>query len=337
MSGTATTAGNTKGAKGNGVGPFTGAAFLVAVFLLAACAPVPTTAGERTALTPVRLQPGERLRVVATTTIVGDVVAQVGGDEIELTVLLRAGVDPHTYEPRPSDLAAISEAHVVFINGLGLEAFLEETLRSVGQDRPVVSVSEGIPVLRHPTRPDQPDPHVWFDVRNVMIWVDNIEAALSALDPAHADAYAANAAAYRQRLEELDSWIIEQVATVPEGRRKLVTNHPALGYFADRYGFEQVGAIYPASPSAEPSAQDIARLEEAILQYDVPAIFAEGTVNPVLAEQIARDTGVAVVSLYTGSLGGPGSGAEDYIALMRYDVEAIVAALGGAGQLEGKE
>ena len=331
MSETTTTAENTRSAKGNRVSPFAPFALFAAVFLLTTCAPGPTTAAEKTALTPVPLEPGERLRVVATTTIVGDVVAQVGGEAIELTVLLRPGVDPHTYRPRPTDLAAITEAHVVFINGLGLEAFLEETLRSVGGDRPVISVSEGITPRRHPQRPDQPDPHVWFDVRNVMIWVDNIEATLSALDPAHADTYAANAAAYRQQLEALDAWILQRVATVPEENRKLVTNHPAFGYFADRYGFEQVGAVYPVSPSAEPSAQDIARLEEAIRQYGVPAVFTENTVNPALAEQVARDTGGVVVPLYTGSLGGPGSGVEDYIALMEYNVEAIVDALGGNG------
>ena len=298
--------------------------------LLAACAPAPAT--EEAALTPVPLEPGERLRVVATTTIVGDVVARVGGEAIELTVLLRPGADPHTYQPRPSDLAAVAEAHVLFINGLGLEAFLEEMLANAGGNRPVVSLSEGITPRQHPRQTGQPDPHVWFDVQNVMVWVENVEAALSALDPAHAETYSTNAAAYRQELETLDQWIVQQVATVPEENRKLVTNHPAFGYFADRYGFQQVGTVYPVSPSAEPSAQDIARLEEAIRQYDVPAVFTENTVNPALAEQVARDTGVALVPLYTGSLGGPGSGVESYVALMEYDVRAIVQALGGGAQ-----
>ncbi|HEY75917.1 MAG TPA: zinc ABC transporter substrate-binding protein [Thermoflexia bacterium] len=301
---------------------------LVTVYLLAACTSAPTATAEPT-LTPVPLAEGERLRVVATTTVVGDVVAQVGGEAIDLTVLLQPGEDPHSYHPRPSDLTAVAEAHVLFVNGLGLEAFLDETLRNAGGDRPVVSVSEGITPRRHPRNPDQPDSHVWFDVRNVMVWVDNIEAALSTLDPANADLYGANAAAYREELEALDEWIVEQVATVPEENRKLVTNHPAFGYFADRYGFEQVGTVYPVSPSAEPSAQDIAQLEEAIRQYGVPAVFAENTVNPALAQQVAQDTGVALVPLYTGSLGGPGSGVESYIDLMRYDVEAIVSALRG--------
>ncbi|HIE39545.1 MAG TPA: zinc ABC transporter substrate-binding protein [Anaerolineales bacterium] len=305
------------------------AAFAVQTLLATACTPARTPRAEEAALTPVPLAAGERLRVAATTTIVGDVVAQVGRDAVELTVLLRPGVEPHTYQPRPSDLAAVADAHVLFVNGLGLETFLEEMLENVGGDRPVVSVSAGIQPRQHPRQAGQSDPHVWFDVRNVMTWVESIEAALSALDPAHADTYAVNAADYRQELETLDRWIVEQVATVPEENRRLVTNHPAFGYFADRYGFQQVGTVYPVSPSAEPSAQDIAQLEEAILRQGVPAVFAENTVNPVLARQVAQDTGVALVPLYTGSLGEPGSGVESYIALMEYDVRAIVEALGG--------
>ncbi len=309
----------------------------VVLFLLTMCTPGPAAPAEEVALTPVPLGQGERLRVVATTTIVGDVVARVGGEAIELTVLLQPGADPHTYQPRPSDLAAVAEAHVLFVNGLGLEETLERTLHNVGGNVPLVSVSTGIhprmlEAHTHAGEEDHEegaDPHVWFDVRNVMVWVENIRQALSALDPAHAESYGANAAAYRAELEALDRWIVEQVATVPEGNRKLVTNHPAFGYFADRYGFLQIGAVYPVSPSAEPSAQDIARLEEAIRQYGVPAVFTENTVNPALAGQVARDTGVALVQLYTGSLGGPGSGVESYVELMKYDVRAIVEALGG--------
>jgi ABC-type Zn uptake system ZnuABC Zn-binding protein ZnuA len=170
-------------------------------------------------------------------------------------------------------------------------------------------------------------PHVWFDVNNVIQWVGIIQDTLSTLDPMNAEVYASNAAAYTRELEELDAWIVAEVAPIPAERRKLVTNHLAFDYFARRYGFQQVGAIYPISPSSEPSARDIAALEDAIRSYGVPAVFTETTVNDRLADQVAQDTGIQLVQLYTGSLGGPGSGAESYVDMMRYDVTAIAEAL----------
>lgn len=295
---------------------------------------------EMPALSPITLGEGEKLKVVATTNIVGDVVSMVGGDRIELTTLMGIGVDPHTYVPAPSDIAAIHDAHVVFANGAGLEADLEEVFESAGGDATEIRVSEGLEFRPVPDEHGHDeaeaedehdhgdaDPHVWFSVPNVIHWVENVEHALSALDPANAEVYAANAEAYVVELEALDAWVLEQVTSIPEANRKFVTNHPAFGYFADRYGLEQVGAVYPVSPSSEPSAQDIAALEEAIREFGVPAVFTESTVNPKLAEQVAKDTDVKLVPLYTGSLGGSGSGVESYITLIRYDVNAIVVAL----------
>ncbi len=297
-------------------------------------------------LEAVSLGTGEKLKVVATTNIVGDVVRSVGGERIDLTVLMGIGVDPHTYVPTPADTVAIHDAHVVFANGAGLEANLEEMLENAGGEAVHVHVSHGLDFRPPPGGHEHEeeaahseaagedghdhrdvDPHVWFSVPNAIHWVENIEQALRALDPANAETYEKNAHEYIHELEELDAWIQEQVAQIPEANRKLVTNHPAFGYFADRYGLEQVGAIYPVNPSSEPSAQDIAALEDAIREYGVPAVFAESTVNPSLAEQVAGDTGVKLVPLYTGSLSGPGGGAETYILLMRYDVNAIVEAL----------
>jgi ABC-type Zn uptake system ZnuABC Zn-binding protein ZnuA len=282
-------------------------------------------------LEPIPREGGEKLKVVATTNIVGDVVSRVGGDLIDLTTLMGAGVDPHSYVPTPAHIAAIHDAHVVFANGAGLEENLEETLESAGGSAVEVPVSQGLE-LRQAEDPShgehaEDDPHVWLDVQNVIYWTEVVSQALSALDPDHAEVYSANAAAYSQELEELDAWVVAQMATIPEENRSLVTNHPALGYFADRYGLEQLGAVYPVSPSSEPSAQEIAALEDAIRQYDVPAVFTESTVNPRLAQQVAQDTGVRLVALYTGSLGEPGSGVESYLALIRFNVEAITAAL----------
>lgn len=287
---------------------------------------------EMPELSAIALNEGEKLRVVATTNIVGDVIARVGGDRIALTTLMDVGVDPHTYVPTPSDTAAIHDAHVVFASGAGLEEGLEEWLDSASGAAVEIQLSFGLALRQSEKGADEhahadADPHVWFDVQNVIQWVATVERTLGTLDPVNARVYAANAEAYTDQLEELDVWVAAQVATLPQDRRKFVTNHPAFGYLADRYGLEQVGAVYPLSPSSEPSAQDIAALQDAIRAFGVLAVFTESTVNPKLAEQVARDTGVRLVALYTGSLGGPGSGVESYIELMRYDVNAIVEAL----------
>jgi manganese/iron transport system substrate-binding protein len=308
--------------------------------VLGACGstPEPERAQDLAQLEPSSLDGGEKLSVIATTNIVGDVVGQVGGDRIELTTLMGIGIDPHSYVPTPADSAAIHDAHTVFASGAGLESDLEQVLESAGGDAVQVHLSDGLQHRLvggslegdgdgHEHDEGDVDPHVWFDVRNVIYWVETIERALSALDPANAATYQANAAAYTQELEELDAWVVEQVATIPQANRKLVTNHPSFGYFAGRYGLEQIGAVYPFNPAAEPSARDIALLEDTIHEYAVPAVFAESTVNSKLAEQVANDTGVKLVPLYSGSLGEPGSGAETYILLIRYDVSAIASAL----------
>ena len=304
---------------------------LVVILALGACLPKgPGTPQATSTLETPRLKQGEKLRVVATTTIVGDVVRAIGGEAIDLTVLLPVGADPHTYEPIPQDMAAVAEAHVIFINGAGLEGFLERLLRNAGGKAAVVSVSEGIQFrkLEGGARPGEIDPHVWFNPLNVIVWVHNIERTLCILDPANAEVYKANARQYEEALRELDVWIAEQVASIPPSRRKLVTDHAAFGYFAERYGFEQIGAIFPGfSTASEPSAQELAELEDSIRNLGVPAIFVGKTVNPDLAYRIARDTGVQVVFLYTGSLSEPEGPAGDYISFMRYDVSAIVEAL----------
>jgi len=305
---------------------------LLAVLLLltaAACAGS-SPAGRATGSTPTPLAPGEKLRVVATTNLVGDVVGRVAGDRVQLTTLMAKGADPHSYVPTPSDTAAIHDAHLLFANGAGLEAFLVEMLANAGGSAVQVYLSDGLslrPLSDRHQGEQGDDPHVWFDVHNVVRWVATVEQSLSALDPANAAVYRANAEAYNRELEALDAWIVQEVAAIPEANRKLVINHPVLGYFAGRYGLEQIGAVYPLNPSAEPSAQDLAALENMVRQFNVPAVFAENTVSAKLAEQVSRDTGVKLVLLYTDSLGGPGTGAETYLDLMRYDVQAIVEAL----------
>ncbi len=291
-------------------------------------------------LQALNLPTGERLQVLATTSLVADVVRQVGKERIELRVLVPLGADPHAFVPAPQDAAAVANAHVVFINGAGLETFLEKLLASAGADVPIVPVSSGVQLLEgiaaeteaeahaDAAHAHEGDPHTWFAPQNVMVWAQNIAHALSALDPANAASYVANAAAYTQELEALDAWIRTQVAQIPETNRKLVTDHTVFTYFAHTYGFEQLGAIFPGySTLAAPSAQELARLEDAIRQFDVPAVFVGVTVNPSVAEQVARDTGVQLVLVYHGSLSEADGPADSYLAFMRYNVKAIADAL----------
>jgi manganese/iron transport system substrate-binding protein len=310
------------------------AVVLVGALMVSACAGTPAARGDK-------------LSVVATTTIVGDVIRQVGGDAIALTVLLPVGVDPHTFDPSPQDMAKVADADVVFANGAGLEAFLGRLLENAGGDADVIHVSEGITFIETEHHEDEAesdaladdaladehahegvDPHTWTDPNNVLQWVDNIEAALVRHDPDRAADYKANAEAYRAQLRDLDTWVREQVSAIPVENRKLVTDHTAFAYFAQRYGFEQVGAIVPGySTAAQPSAQDLANLEDHIKTYGVKAVFVGSTVNPALAQRVAEDTGVGLVYLYTGSLTEPGGEADSYLSYVRYNVAQIVEGL----------
>jgi len=278
-------------------------------------------------------------QVIASTTIVGDVVQAVAGDTIELTTLLPPGTDPHTFEPSPQDISNISDANLIFLNGAGLEELMEPLIANAGGSEKAIHLSDGIVLLEgsgediHTATESSPthttgDPHVWTDPNNILVWVDAIEAALSELNPEEAAVYQANAAQYQADLKALDEWIQAEVAQIPEQNRKLVTDHLEFTYFAKRYGFTLTGAVIPNySTSADTSAQDLAALEDVIRAQGVQAIFVGNTTNPDLAQQVAEDTGVQLVSLLTGSLTEPGGAASTYLDYMRYNVNAITQAL----------
>lgn len=279
-----------------------------------------------------------KLSVVATTTIVGDVVSQVAGDRISLTILLTPGADPHVFEPKPVHIAAIADADLVFANGAGLETFMTSLIQNAGGNARVVEVSEGIDLMTleetheaeeadHEEHGEY-DPHVWYDPANVMIWVDNIARSLGELDPDNAEYYRANAEQYTQALQALDQHIQDIVNTIPPEKRLLVTDHLVFGYFAERYEFQVLESIIPGfSTLASPSAQELAALLNQIRQNDIQAIFVGTTSNPALAEQIAIDTGVDIVYVYTGELGATGQPADTYIKMMEYNAQAIANAL----------
>jgi len=288
------------------------------------------------ALAPVALAPGERLRVVATTTIVADIVVQVAGELIEVRTLLPLGADPHAFEPAPRDVVILEDAHVVVANGAGLETFLAPFIATAGRGVPVVELSEGIALRDAP--PGDPehaseegaegDPHTWTSPANAIVFARNAADAFATLDPDHADAYRAGAEAYVAQLEALDAWVRGEIETIPPESRVLVSDHDVFGYYADRYGLAQIGAIIPAfSTMAQPSAGEFAALQATIRERGVKAVFVGTTVNPATADQLARDLGIRVVALYTGSLGPAGSGADTYIDYTRYNTNAIVGAL----------
>jgi len=278
-----------------------------------------------------------QLQIVATTTFIGEVVGQIAGDAARVTVLLEPGQNPHAYQPAPRDMVLISGADILFSNGFGLEEFLGDLLSAADFSGIVIEVSQGIDTLKITSggqeggNPDQGsggiDPHVWLDPNNLMVWTENIANTLAENDPDNAQLYRANAARYRLELEELDSWIRSQVAAIPVENRELVTDHLSFGYFADEYGFQQIGAVIPAvTTEAETSGKELAGLMDTIRKHDVKALFVSVDIDPNLAEVVAKDTGIPLVALYFGSLteGGPADTYQDFI---RYDVKAIAAAL----------
>jgi ABC-type Zn uptake system ZnuABC Zn-binding protein ZnuA len=279
------------------------------------------------------------LQVVATTSIIGDVVAQVGGAAIDLNTLMGPGQDPHSYEPTPQQMAAVAQSHVVFVNGWDLEEALAQALEEIAGDVPIVPISAGIeplPFDAHEGESDHahagPDPHVWFDVHNVEQWVENVEQVLSQLDPAHSATYAQNAEAYRARLAELEAYASTQFAGLPAEKRYLVTNHASFGYLAHAYDLHVLGTVLPAASTlAEPSASDLVALVASMQEHGLCTIFTETTVSDELAQTVADELAgcdqVAVVKLYTGSIGPAGSGADSYIGMFRHNVDAIVAGL----------
>lgn len=343
--------------------PFWGLALLLSLALVAGCA---TPAQDRAPavdagaedvgdgaapvlpeLAPAALSEGEKLRVVATTNIVGDVVRRVGGDAIDLVQLLAPGADPHSYQARPHDLRALNRAHVVFINGLHLEEAMASMLDNLDNGAAVIAVNTGVTPLafdaghaaEHASdaaavakehRHEGADPHTWMDVRNVERWVKNIAAVLTALDPAHAEMFAANAAAYTAELAALHQEIKTALAAIPTAQRKLISDHDNLGYLANAYGLTVVGTIIPSlSTMAAPSAQELAALQKQIAQEGVKAILVGTTVNPSVAQQIASDVGAVVTPIYTDSLSDANGPAATYIDMMRYNLTQLVAALRG--------
>jgi manganese/iron transport system substrate-binding protein len=261
-----------------------------------------------------------------------DWAAQVGGDAIDLVGILDPGADPHVYEPVPADSIALEEADIVFYNGYNLEPNLVRLMASIGNEARQVAVGEIIEPLDFEYEGQrEPDPHVWGNVENVVQMVELIRDELIELDPENEAEFSQNAEAYMAELNQLNSWIETQIATIPSEQRQLVTTHDAFQYYTQAYGLEVAGTLIGISTEEQPSAQTVLQLAETIRALGVPAIFAETTINPRLITTVAEEAGVALspTELYSDSIGAPGSEGDSYINMMVANTRAIVENLGG--------
>jgi ABC-type Zn uptake system ZnuABC Zn-binding protein ZnuA len=273
-----------------------------------------------------------RLRVVATTTQVGEAARGVGGEDIALTVLLKPGAEAHDFEITTTAAAAIERSDLILESGAGLEVWLEGALRTIGGADRLRDMSNGVELRASEDAAEagEVDPHYWLTAPNASRMVENVRDALSAARPDLAAAFAERASAYLGRLVSADVEIRRLMAEIPAERRGIVTNHDALGYFMAEYGLRFVGSVFPSlDVSADPNPAQLAALADTIRREGVTAIFSESAVNPKLAKAIAQETGARVVDepLYTDSLGLPGSGADTLDGMLLHDARVIHDAL----------
>ena len=307
---------------------------VLSLFLVTGCGAGGDSGGEEAGS-------GEKVQVAVTISVLQDFVEQVGGDRVEAFSIVPVGGSPETFQPSPRDAGRISEARVVFENGMGLDAWVEDLVESAGnEEQKVVKLSDGLEPLEGEEHAEEApkehggehehagggNPHLWLDVANAEHYVERIRDALTEADPDGAEEYEINAEEYLAELEELDGYIKEKAESIPEERRKLVTFHDAFPYFAEAYGFELVGVVLE-NPEAEPGSREVAEVVRTIEEEGVPVVFTEPQFNTGLADTIAQEAGVEVRELYTDTLVEDEAGST-YDAMMRTNIDRISEALG---------
>ena len=271
---------------------------------------------------PLRAQ--DRLHVVTSFSILGDLARNVGGDRVSITTLVGPDSDVHVYTPAPADAKKVADAKLLLINGLGLEGWLPRLLQSSGSKAPIILATKGIAPLKLGS---DADPHAWQSVANARIYVANIRDALVAAAPADAEVFRANTDAYLAKFDALDREVREAVAKIPQNRRKVMSTHDAFGYFAAAYGIEFI-APEGVSTESEPSARDIAGIITQIKTSKIPAVFLENISDPRLIQRIAAETGAKIGgTLYSDSLTGENGDAPTYIELVRHNIKTLTSAL----------
>lgn len=303
------------------------------------------------ALLPLAAFAQEKMPVVASFSILGDMVANVGGDRVEVTTIVGPDGDAHVYSPTPADAQAVASAQVVFVNGLAFEGWLDRLIEASEYKGPVIVATEGVKLLEiseedHNEEGEEhaegeahdhdeaahdhggTDPHAWQSLANARVYVTNIEAGLAAADPAGAEIYAANAAAYLVEIDAVDAEIKAAVAALPEANRAIVTSHDAFGYFGAAYGLT-LHAPEGLSTESEASAADVATLITQMKAEAIPAVFMENISDSRLLEQITSETGAQIGgTLYSDALSPADGPAGTYLDMMRHNIATLTAALG---------
>ena len=270
------------------------------------------------------LRAADRINVVASFSILGDFVRNVGGERVNLTTLVGPNSDVHVYAPTPSDAKTIAAAQLLIINGLGLEGWLPRLLQSSGSKAPIITATEGIAALKSGS---DSDPHAWQSVANAKIYVTNIRDALAGADPAGAEFYRDRAARYLGELDALDREVRDAIDKIPPERRKVISTHDAFGYFAAAYGIAFIAPL-GVSTETEPSARDIARIIGQVRAAKIPAVFLENISDDRLVGRIAAETGAAIGgTLFSDSLTDEKGDAPTYIAMVRHNVKTLASAL----------
>lgn len=293
-----------------------------AVLALAALAPLAAALPARAA---------EPVPVVASFSILGDLVRQVGGDRVKVSVLVGPDGDAHVYQPSAADAKTLAGAKLIVVNGLGLEGWFERLIRASGAKAPVTVAAAAVKPLKAEETEGHAhggfDPHAWQDVGNAKLYVAAIRDGLAAADPESKDAYAANADAYLKQLDAVDAEVRASVARIPADRRKVITTHDAFGYFSHAYGLAFI-APQGVSTESEASAKDVARIVRQIRAETIPAVFLENVSDPRLMQRITKETGAKVGgTLFSDALSGPNGPAPTYIDMMRNNIRELSAAL----------
>jgi zinc/manganese transport system substrate-binding protein len=281
----------------------------------------------------VLAQSSDRLKVVASFSVLGDLVKEIGGERVSLTTLVGPNADAHVYTATPADAKAMGAANVIVLNGLKFEGWIDRLIKSSGAKGSVVTATTGIVPLKSAGGDVHDhgagvDPHAWQDIANVKHYVANIRDGLVAADTVGKGVYVANATRYLAQLDALDTEVKAAVARIPAANRKLITSHDAFGYFAKAYGIAFI-APTGVSTEAEASAKDVAKVIRQAKAERIKAIFMENITNPKLGEQIARETGAVVGGrIYSDALSAPDGPAGTYIAMMKHNIGLIAKALG---------